>query len=79
MSKARVGKKDQVADPESTLNKVADDEPIFVLRASDKFAAPLVCMWGELAKMHGCPPEKLMSARLVLAEMRDWQRKKFPD
>jgi hypothetical protein len=79
MSKARVGKKDQLEDPESTLNKVADDEPIFVLRASDKFAALLVCMWGELAKMHGCPADKLMSARLVLTEMRDWKRKKFPD
>jgi hypothetical protein len=74
-----VRKKDEIANPDSCLNRAADDEPIFVLRASDKFAAPLVTMWGELAKMHGCPADKLVSARLVLTEMRAWPRKKFPD
>lgn len=38
-------KRDEIADPNSCLNKAADDEPIFVLRANDPKAANAVRNW----------------------------------
>lgn len=40
-------KKDELANPNSCLNKAADDEPIFVLRANDPVAASIVRQWGN--------------------------------
>lgn len=38
-------KKDELANPDSCLNRSADDEPIFVLRANDPLAAKIVREW----------------------------------
>jgi hypothetical protein len=38
-------KRDEIANPNSCLNKAADDEPIFVLRANDPVAARIVRQW----------------------------------
>lgn len=40
-------KRDEIANPNSCLNKAADDEPIFVLRANDPIAAAVVRTWAE--------------------------------
>lgn len=43
-------KKDEIATATSCLNKAADDEPIFVLRAKDPLGAVMVRQWAEMAK-----------------------------
>ena len=64
------------------LAKVAEDEPIFVLRAQDKLAPALVSLWSELAELNGCPREKVSEAFDLSVQMRRWgreHRSKFPD
>jgi hypothetical protein len=65
------------------LAKAEPDEPIFVLRAQDKFSIPLIRLWMDLALLNGCPPNKLESARRTFDEMYHWQkqtgRAKYPD
>jgi hypothetical protein len=38
-------KRDVLSNPNSCLNKAADDEPIFVLRANDELASRLIREW----------------------------------
>lgn len=40
-------KKDELSNPSSCLNRAADDEPIFVLRANDPSAPTAVAAWAE--------------------------------
>ena len=40
-------KRDEIANPNSCLNKAADDEPLFVFRANDPLAPELVRFWAE--------------------------------
>jgi hypothetical protein len=61
------------------LAKVADDEPIFVLRAQDQLAPALVRAWADFAEMSGCPDEKVAEARLCANQMQAWPRRKYPD
>jgi|SRR6185437_1933614 len=37
----------EAAEGKGCLGKAADDEPIFILRAQDRFAAPLVRQWAK--------------------------------
>lgn len=61
------------------LLKVADDEPIFVLRAQD-FLAPLVVrFWITLAKMAGMNPNRLDEAHDIARLMECWPSRKMPD
>jgi hypothetical protein len=55
--------------------KVAPDEPIFVLRAQDKLAPAMVSLWCELAALSGCGQAKVDDARRLAESMREWQRK----
>lgn len=67
---------------EGCLGKSADDEPVFILRAQDKFAPVLVQMWAELAGAAGAPTEKIQEAARSYLRMREWQMKngcKVPD
>ena len=41
-------KANEIADPSSCLNRAAEDEPIFVLRAHDELAAGVVRHWANL-------------------------------
>lgn len=40
-------KRDELANPNSCLNRAGDDEPIFVLRAHDPDAAAVVLEWAD--------------------------------
>lgn len=40
-------KRDELASPFSCINKAADDEPVFVLRANDPVAAKVVRFWAS--------------------------------
>lgn len=64
---------------DTCLQKAADDEPIFVLRAKDKLAPIVVRLWAELAELHGCPKPKVMEAHALAVKMEGWPTRKFPD
>jgi hypothetical protein len=67
-------KKDEIANPKSCLNKAADDEPVFVLRAKDPLAALIVRHWAFVAEEHGVhEPEKLAEARALADRMDAWK------
>lgn len=40
-------KRDELTNPNSCLNKADDNEPLFVLRANDENAAPIVAAWAR--------------------------------
>lgn len=73
------------------LGKAADDEPVFVLRAQDVFAALLVRDWADsverLAALRGeftgARKAKIAEARKIALEMDGWRDRhdggKVPD
>lgn len=64
---------------DSCLAKVADDEPIFVLRAQDTLAAELVRQWADKVEAIGGASAKVTEARQCAALMDAWPTKKIPD
>jgi hypothetical protein len=61
------------------LQKLASNEPYFVLRAQDQEAADLVELWAIRAKAAGCKLDKVNEAFAIAEEMRAWPRQKAPD
>ena len=67
------------------LNRIPDDEPVFILRAQDRLAAETVAYWIWLAKCRGVNADKIRHAQLEhLEEMWVFQRSnphrmKLPD
>ena len=74
-------KRDELADPNSCLNKAADDEPIFVLRAQDFLAPAAVTRWLHLAYVNGAMlgTARRAEAQAVVAAMESWPTRKLPD
>ena len=68
---------------DTCLANVADDEPIFVLRAQDALAPGIVFTWATLAQFNGVPATKCAEARRVADQMVQWQVRnksgKIPD
>lgn len=70
---------------EGCLGKAAPDEPVFVLRAQDRFAPMLVELWANmltLAATEAWQDTKAEEARKLAAEMRAWAKvngDKVPD
>lgn len=64
------------------LSRVADDEPIFVLRAKDAFAIQIVGEWVKRAYMAGVNDMKIAEANDLMNAMARWQAtngRKTPD
>ncbi len=61
------------------LDKISDDEPIFVLRAQDKFAPILIRLWADLAQQYGISEERHNEAIDLVEEMESWPTRKYPD
>jgi hypothetical protein len=76
-------KREMLDDPNSCLNKAADDEPIFVLRAKDLIAPAVVGYWQTLAGQIGSPFDKLIGAGNTASDMLAWRARgnapKIPD
>ena len=69
----------RIQDP---AGKIAADEPVFLLRAQDKFAPEVVAYWASLALREGTCPEMAHMAMQHSRAMKDWQHengKKTPD
>lgn len=60
---------------EGALGKARDEEPIFVLRAKDRFAPLLVQTWCDLMREHASPgaAEKIEDAQRCSASMLAYQ------
>jgi hypothetical protein len=74
--------KDEIA---LLITKLADgslpeDEPLFVLRAKDKYAAFIVRMWAACCDSmgEGVPNDKLAEAENLAATMERWPVKQIP-
>jgi ribosomal protein L7Ae-like RNA K-turn-binding protein len=66
-------------DANKCLQKVATDEPIFVLRAQDILAPEVVRAWARQAKEHGTPAVKVHEALALADAMERWPTRKYPD
>lgn len=68
-----------VADATTYLNKLPDDEPVFVLRGQDLLAPSTIRYWCRLHELHDGDPAKRDNAYETAAELMRWGRKKLPD
>lgn len=62
--------------------KAADDEPLFVLRATDVLAPLVVRTWADMAADRGVSEGKVAEARQLAEDMELWQTEngsKIPD
>jgi hypothetical protein len=67
---------DEITNPTSCLNKAADDEPIFVLRANDPLAIAIIREWAKRAEgvhEHG----KVCHASNLADDMYRWRYAKL--
>lgn len=65
---------------DTCLRKIADDEPLFILRAQDATADEFVDMWAsKLARRLGAEHPKVIEARRCAEAMRAWPARKMPD
>jgi len=78
-----VKKIEELQDVNSTLSKVAMNEPIFVLRARDVLAPGVVRHWAREAQGRGVRHDKVQEALELAARMEHWQQtvggSKLPD
>jgi len=72
-------KRDEIANANSCLNKAAEDEPLFVLRAQDESAPEVVRDWAAQAEAKGAPAEKVREALELADAMEAWPHRKTPD
>jgi hypothetical protein len=72
-------KADEITNPNSCLNKAADDEPIFVLRGRDILAAEVVRFWATIAQDNKVSTGKVLDALTLADRMELWPHRKLPD
>lgn len=73
---AQLGARPPVDD---RLAGIPIDEPIFILRASDMLAAPMVKHWCDVHALNPrCPPAMLAAARKIGLQMDQWPDRKWP-
>ena len=65
-------KREELSNPNSCINRAADDEPVFVLLAHDPVAAEVVRTWCAMAR-HYHEPEKIEEASALAQDMDDYQ------
>jgi len=67
-------------DNDACLAKVAEDEPIFVLRAQDWSAPIFIEQWANHHALRlGDDHPKIVNARITARLMRAWPTRKSPD
>lgn len=62
-----------LADGTGILARIADDEPVFLLRAQDQMAPGVIGVWCHSAEHRGTPKAKVAEAYDTAAAMRTWQ------
>ena len=59
--------------------KVKTDEEVFILRAHDVLAVPVVFYWAQLAEKHGVDLKKVAGAWKVAERMIGFTSRRIPD
>jgi len=72
-------KREEITNKSSCFNKAQAEEPIFILRAQDQFAAQLVRLWAKTLRDNAGPEDKVISALTLANDMDQWPVKKIPD
>lgn len=67
---------DRIQDPDG---KIPQDEPVFLLRAQDRYASLAVAMYAYILDRFGCDDRLVRMARDHVASMDAWPIKKDPD
>lgn len=62
-----------------TKRQIPDDEPVFLLRGQDQFAARTVRRWAQDVEECGGDPAIVAAARRQADLMDAWPKKKIPD
>jgi hypothetical protein len=62
-----------------TKGLIPQDEPVFLLRAQDRFAADAVRCWADMAEAGGADADIVRLARRHAEKMDAWPKKKTPD
>lgn len=62
---------------QDSSNIIPKDEPVFLLRAQDKFAFETVMHWANKCESHN--PELAEHVRNHAMKMKAWPKKKLPD
>lgn len=72
--------KDEIARLQTKLadGSLPPDEPLFILRAQDAFAATNVMQWIHDVSQTECPREKIIEALELLKLMLQWPVKQIP-
>jgi hypothetical protein len=71
-------KKEELENPNSCLNKAADDEPVFVIRAQDSLAPVIVRRWAAHAEGLGVDPAKVAEARVWATAAENYPHRRQP-
>lgn len=69
---------DELEQQDSTFNKAAAEEPLFILRAQDMFAPSFVRIWAMAAEAAKVSPAKVAEARAIADLMEKWPTRKIP-
>ena len=77
-------KADERDQPDSTWNKIPDDEPVFIFRARDRGAPGGIRQYAERIKKLGAPEAKWQGAMDCALTFEEWgrfneDRTKVPD
>jgi hypothetical protein len=72
--------KDEIARLQEKIQEgsMTEDEPLFCLRAQDKFAPVIIRLWAELCRLHGTPEKKVDEALELAASMTAWPVEQIP-
>ncbi len=63
---------DRIQDPD---NIIPVNEPVFILRAQDKFAPELLLRWAAKLRLNGGDPHMARIVEVHAQEMIEWQKK----
>lgn len=61
------------------LEKIPDDEELFLLRGQDRIAPGVVRYWAGAAKSRGAGPAKVTEALQCATRMLSTKKRKWPD
>lgn len=62
------------------ISKAHDDEPLFILRAQDMLAIPIIELWIASARAANVSEQKLIEVEALVLAMKNWDgQKKIPD
>jgi hypothetical protein len=68
-----------IQDPRQGIERIPDDEPVFLIRGQDKAGAGTVRVWAVLNDLLGGDPRASKKARDHADQMDRWPAKKLAD